>query len=361
MIVKNEKDVIETCLNSVKPLIDYWVIVDTGSTDGTQEMIQRVLATIPGELHERPWVDFAHNRNEALALAKEKGDYLLLIDADEVLRYPPAFSLPSLDKEAYYITVRQIDAVDFLRPSLISTRLPWKWEGVLHETLNVSVAKEMAVLEGIINICDPRAPSGRSKDPDKYLKDAQLLEKALEKEPANARYTFYLAQSYYLAKKPDLALHYYQKRGEMASPDVEETFFALYNVGKVKEEMGDRQGAIDAFFKAHAFRPQRAEPLFRAAVLYRKAGNALLGYLLSKYALEIPRPADMCIESNTYDYAIQIEWANCSLLLGRWAEGLQACNQLLANPALPPDLRTKVKSNREAAEDLLIEQSVAVQ
>ena len=40
---------------------------------------------IPGELHERPWVDFGHNRQEALLLAKGKGDYLLFLDRDERL------------------------------------------------------------------------------------------------------------------------------------------------------------------------------------------------------------------------------------------------------------------------------------
>src|SRR5579872_2737177 len=81
MIVKDESEVIERSLSSIKHLIDYWVIVDTGSTDGTQTIIKKFLKGIPGELHERKWVDFAQNRNEALDLAKNKGDYLLFIDA----------------------------------------------------------------------------------------------------------------------------------------------------------------------------------------------------------------------------------------------------------------------------------------
>ena len=72
MIVKDEKDVICRCLASVKPVIDYWVIVDTGSSDGTQEIIRAFMKEIPGELHERPWINFGHNRNEALELAKGK-------------------------------------------------------------------------------------------------------------------------------------------------------------------------------------------------------------------------------------------------------------------------------------------------
>src|ERR1044072_2443758 len=104
MIVKNEAPVIGRCLASVRSLIDRWVIVDTGSRDGTQALIGEALAGIPGELHERPWRDFGHNRTEALRLAERADDYLLFIDADEMLRVPEGFSWPQLVDDAYFLT-----------------------------------------------------------------------------------------------------------------------------------------------------------------------------------------------------------------------------------------------------------------
>ena len=88
MIVKNEAPVIRRCIDSVRPIIDRWVIVDTGSTDGTQDIIREHLLDLPGELHERPWRDFAHNRSEALELARAQSDYTLIIDADDTLECP---------------------------------------------------------------------------------------------------------------------------------------------------------------------------------------------------------------------------------------------------------------------------------
>src|ERR1700684_4676552 len=103
MIVKNEAPVIRRCLDSVRPIIDHWVIVDTGSADGTQDIIREVLKDLPGELHERPWRDFAHNRSEALSLARPHGDYSLIIDADDALELPTAFQLAELTEDSYLL------------------------------------------------------------------------------------------------------------------------------------------------------------------------------------------------------------------------------------------------------------------
>lgn len=351
MIVKNESEVIERCLGSLKHLIDYWVIFDTGSQDGTQEIIKRFMKEIPGELHQSSWVDFAHNRNEALAVAKNKADYVLWIDADEIFTFSPDFSLPSLDKDFYYITVRQVGAADIKRIGLINNHLDWKWKGVLHETLECPEAKTYGHLNGIMNVCNT-AVGARSKIPqkEKYLQDAKILEVALKKEPTNSRYAFYLAQSYLIAEKYEQAEKFFKKRIAMESKDVEETYLAIYNLGMAQEKLNHLDEALENYFKAYQFRPNRAEPLFRAAIIYRKKGNYLLGYLLSKYALSIPYPTnDMCVEYMTYDYALLIEFANCALLLGRFPEGLQACNHLLANPRLPEEIKVHVISNHELA------------
>jgi glycosyltransferase involved in cell wall biosynthesis len=92
MIVKNESVVLRRCLESVRDIISAYVIVDTGS-DPDQLAIQReiaaeVFAGIPGQIVERPWVNFAHNRSESLKLGRDLygwTDYLFVMDADDVL------------------------------------------------------------------------------------------------------------------------------------------------------------------------------------------------------------------------------------------------------------------------------------
>jgi glycosyltransferase involved in cell wall biosynthesis len=86
MIVKDEEDTIRKCLQRVAPYISYWVICDTGSQDNTISEIRSTMEelNIPGELHERAWVNFEVNRTESLELSFGKCDYRWIIDADDL-------------------------------------------------------------------------------------------------------------------------------------------------------------------------------------------------------------------------------------------------------------------------------------
>ncbi|HAB98770.1 MAG TPA: glycosyl transferase, partial [Parachlamydiales bacterium] len=134
MIVKNESRIIERCLLSLKHMISYWVIADTGSSDGTQQKILACLQNIPGELLERPWVDFSYNRNEVLLASQKKGDYLLFIDADEWLFFSSPFNASSLQSDCYTIKA-QGKTSEFLKTFLVTNALNWTWHGVIHESL----------------------------------------------------------------------------------------------------------------------------------------------------------------------------------------------------------------------------------
>src|ERR1700758_5219238 len=117
MIVRNEAHIIHEALDSVAPYISSWVIVDTGSDDGTQDVIRNHMARlgIPGELYERQWHNFAHNRSEALTLAQGHGDYIWILDADDTLAGTPDFT--RLDADIYSLRYRLGSDV-YWRPQL---------------------------------------------------------------------------------------------------------------------------------------------------------------------------------------------------------------------------------------------------
>lgn len=351
MIVKNESKVIERCLKSTKPLIDYWVIVDTGSTDGTQEIIKEYMKGIPGELHERPWVNFGHNRNEALQLAKNKGDYLLFIDADEEFILTEDFVKPGLDKDSYFI-MTDFGGTHYVRLQLINNHLNWKWVGVLHEYLESSEAKTSELVTGIFNI--PRCEGARSQDPEKFKKDAAILEKALLEEPDNSRYAFYLGQSYRDADEPALAIKNYEKRIAMGGWD-EEVFYSKYQICLLQEGLkADPQNIVKGYLDCYAFRPCRAEPLYRLATYYRLRGEYLLGYLVASFGLTVSQPTDtLFVENWIYEYGLLLEKSINAYWIGNYQECLDLSKKMLKAAKLPQHVKECIEKNIEWAKSKL--------
>ncbi len=343
MIVKDETPVIVRCLESIKSMIDYWVIVDTGSTDGTQKLIKECLKDIPGELHERPWVNFCHNRNEALAFAKGKADYILIIDADEELVFLEKFKRPHLDKDFYYIETN-LSGTKYKRVQLINSKIEWKWSGVVHEVIDAPGEKSCECLTGVINIARPEG--NRSKDPLKYQKDAAVLELAIEKEPNNSRYVFYLAQSYRDAEELEKALKNYEKRIKMGGWD-EEIFWSLLQVAILKESLKkDYQEIIDSYMKAFEYRPSRVEPLYRLALYQRGLGNYSEAYQVASKGLVLQESNDaLFVEKWIYDYGLLLEYSIAAYWTGRYLEALLASKIIKMNSSLPFNFRECVEKN----------------
>ena len=94
MIVRDEAEFLEQCLDSVKDIVNEIVIVDTGSEDNTKEIAVHFGARI----FDFIWVDdFSAARNYALEQAT--GDWILVLDADETISKSDCDKLLSLINE----------------------------------------------------------------------------------------------------------------------------------------------------------------------------------------------------------------------------------------------------------------------
>ena len=303
MICKNETHIIKECFDSLYKFIDYWVICDTGSTDGTQELITEYFKEkgIPGELHQHEWVDFATNRTAAMKLCDGKGDLAWMIDADDYLVGEMNFP-HHLNFDGYSIRIKRGN-FEWWRNQIFKTGIGWVYEGVLHEYAHCPNKPDLtlAKLDMPGYHVEARTEGGaRNKGitpTEKYSKDAVVLEQALEKEPLNSRYQFYLAQSYFDSQQWDKSFEAYEKRAKMG--------------------------------------------------IYRMNGYPRIGYLFAKQGLSIPMPLYdiLFISQDVYQWQLLDEIASCAYYVHQFQEGYDASVKLIQEGLAPPSEIQRIQSN----------------
>jgi glycosyltransferase involved in cell wall biosynthesis len=349
MIVKDETAVIERCLRSVLPYIDCWAIADTGSTDGTQDRIRQLLSHLPGELIERPWVDFATNRNEALELARRHGDYALIIDADDLLEVKPGRVFRNLDGPGYALEI--VDKVtNYWRDALVRLDVDWTWKGVVHEHLTCS---QLAGVKKLGGARIRRVGGGARSQGDlveKYRRDADVLRRALADEPDNARYVFYLAQSLFDAGEMTEAIEVYQRRVEIGGW-AEEVYFSKFMIAQLKQQLGyPFNDVVAAYLDAWRFRPSRAESACFLARYLRAHGRHEEARDYARIACSTPPTTDsLRINRHAYGWLARYELAASLYALHDYAACIRTCEEMLSDPLLPTQEVARVRQNIAAA------------
>ncbi len=363
MIVRNEASVICRCLESVRPYISFWTICDTGSTDGSPDLIEKFMAAaeIPGNLYRDEWLNFGHNRTLAIERAQGTGDYHLLLDADMVFHFNPISGLPAVDvpermpsqkelfsgslyADAYLIPFE--GPIDYSVVRLVSDKHRWRFIGRTHEYVFSDTAGSAIKLDGAS--VEHRKDGGARND--KYERDIRLLTEEfaqLESElnhGANvseesqsvrrynlARTAFYLAQSFQDAGCYEKALDWYEKRVVLGGWE-EETWSALYQLGRIQELLGyDWRVVLNSYLQAYNFRPSRLEPVYRIAKFYREHQQWALGYHFARLVTEVGYPNDILfVMRPVYEHLLVEEYAICCRETGRVEEALRV-EQILKN------------------------------
>jgi glycosyltransferase involved in cell wall biosynthesis len=339
MIVKNEAKVLPRLFRSLKDYIDYYVIVDTGSTDDTIDLIRREMAGygIDGEVHERPWVNFGVNRQQALelALAANKTHWLLFIDADEELGVSDTKFYESLEPgQSYDIEKHHRDA-RYAVPHLVNVRSArYRWEGPVHNYLVVVEGEERRKLRKDVWIVYHHGQGAKSHaltQEEKFLRDAKLLEEELAKNPDDARSQFYLAQSYRDAGHFERALAEYKKRASMENGWDEERFMAQLEAGRVSARLERPEAVIlGELLAAYNLRPTRAEPLYELARYYRLKKGFAMATLFAKAGVQTPRPNDrLFVMESIYTWRLLDELAVAASWVGDFATSKRAYETVL--------------------------------
>lgn len=362
MIVKNEAAVIQRCLHSVKHLLSGWVIVDTGSTDGTQDLIREVMKDIPGAVHDLPWKEFDVSRTEALTLAREHAGgegWIMMFDADEFVEMDGVAKLGGYD--CYNATVtRCMGCSSWSRPFLMRANKSWYFEMPRHEGLysreNAPSAPEP--LENLLVMSTYDGARATEEEHVRFLRDAKVLEEWHKTHPNNSRCVYYMAQSYKDAAKSKSpidtaaitqALKYYLKRADMPGHPPE-TFSAAWQAANCMNDLAfPKWRVMDQLLKAYEFRPSRAEPLYLLAVYHRELGKHACAEIFARKAASLRDPEDNFHDCDfaVYTWKSKDELANALTYLNGHAEAREIYEEILSIATLPPGDRARIQANYE--------------
>jgi tetratricopeptide (TPR) repeat protein len=275
MIVKNEGHLIIETFNHLAQFIkfDYWVINDNGSTDGTQDLIRNYFKEkgIPGELDETPWKDFAYNRTVAFNVAYKKTDYVFVWDADDEISGD--FKFPTdLKADSYKFIFGNESGLRYSRCQLFNNHLKWHYVGVLHEyPACLEKSGPTTDVNGNYYFISGRK-GDRSKDPNKYLKDALILEKAFEeayekKDGIYNRYAFYTAQSYNSCGRHEKAIEFYKKVLTLDNW-LQEKYFSCLEIYNQYEHLKQEEEGLRFLVESFRYDRKRVECIYRLIKYY---------------------------------------------------------------------------------------------
>jgi len=304
-IMKNEAHVVTRMLNSIKSVVDIIVLIDTGSTDNTIEVVKKwgVDNNIETHVFERPFDNFEASRNFSIEMGrqvtKDRGnDYWgFWLDCDEQLVVDEkVFSKSKLNKDLYMFNT-YIGQMKYTRNECYKLDKAFRFYGPVHEFI-VSDDKNITsgLMEGLNVNVQMDGGSWKGNVPEKYKSHAFVLEKYIDANRQDPRWIFYTAQSYHdSASIPDnreeneerlrRALKYYKERVSRNDGYAEEVFYSQFRIGTIMRVMElPWSETHQELLKAYSMDSLRGEPIKAIIDYYLQVGEWNNAYLYTKFA-----------------------------------------------------------------------------
>ena len=366
MIVKNESKIIIRLLQSVVKYIDYYCICDTGSNDNTVELITDFCNThnIDGIVIHKEFVDFSYNRNYAyhyLCNTIDNVTHILFLDADMVFD-------TTLTKQDLIATYIHYDACYLFQGSLkchykniriVKKNANYKYIGSTHEYFDLCNSQNIHSISDDVLFIKDVGDGGCKKD--KFQRDIQLLTNGMIQEPNNARYIFYLANSYKDCGELVNACKYYLKRVDMGGW-IQEIWCSYYYLGLSYNKLKDYKNALWYWTKAFEIFNKRIENLYQIVKYYRVSCQyeiAYSYYLLAKRCMHNVSIDDyLFVEKDVYMYKLDYEYSIFSFYINQ--SNTDIYWELMHNTMVDSEILKNIHENYRFYVNTLVSHSDAV-
>jgi tetratricopeptide (TPR) repeat protein len=355
MIVKNESKNMKRLFDSLHEYIDYFVISDTGSNDNTIEIISELSSfyKIPGKVVNHDWVDFAHNRNQALQSAinaKTAGlhncSWLMIIDADEELKVINNLWINELKPGFSYSTYKKIGSTSFRHFFLLwIDGQEWNWKGQVHNYITNNNHSHLKLFTHELYIRCHQSEGAKShrfkNDLEKTQYDIEQLLEELSSEKLNEdnvlRY-FQLAYSYRDANELLKATDFLKQIIDYEHTSISIKYVSAYLIAKYLLILNATNEEIESYLKkAIALNQNRKEAYFYLAVYKRKNSDLILALTILEKANVLPlsNEDNIMIEDDIYLWKIKYELAFVYFLLDQYKESTDIIEQIKKEGYLP--------------------------
>jgi glycosyltransferase involved in cell wall biosynthesis len=308
MIVKNEEKVINNCLSSVYNLVDEIIIVDTGSTDHTKEIVQKYTQKI----YDFQWHDnFSTARN--YSFSKGTMDYIFWLDADDCLlpvdqdRFKALKSKMSDSTDAYSMIYHYAFdeyhnvSLSFRKNRMVKRSQDYKWHGFVHEYLDVA---------GSIEDTDICVTHNRiTHDSNRNLNIYQQMERnGITLSP---RDIFYYGKELFDHEQYQEAIDYFLRFLKKEGTWIEDTLRACLLLSKAYYALDNLAASKRYSLLTFEYEAPRAEACCQLGLCFIKEEFLKDAIFWYEYALNLPKPTS--------------DWAFTIPCYSTWLPHLQLC------------------------------------
>jgi glycosyltransferase involved in cell wall biosynthesis len=385
---KNEASIILNMLNSVYRYIDYYVIQDNGSTDGTPDIIKKFFEEkgIPGFIYFEPWVNFGYNRNHALQKCLEAPhncEYIIRVDADETLEVAEDFDWSMLRQKDAWNVYCDYNGWSVHRMWVWSTKLSWEFtEFSRHETIQLK--DESTWTTGTLPDKFKHVFRGGGAtwtNPYKFVVDGLELEKDqlnffLKKKKLDSYHYYYIARSYayhfgegdvdivypFAGYKDEIArrcIWFFDRWLEQFHPDSKNDGYIAYDwwvceafttSARLHLHLKEHLQFIEKSLKAYAMCSHRNDAIFNLIKYYNSKKEHLLVLNYCKFIIHNKHfqqnDTDPVIYSDAHWKLPEI-YLNSALLTNRGPEVIEAAYIIKNAPYyqdIPESLKEKIQN-----------------
>jgi tetratricopeptide (TPR) repeat protein len=297
IMVKNGGPQFEDMLKQNLPVVDEWTILDTGSTDGTVDIINKVLVGKKrGTLFQEPFINFRDSRNRLIELAGKRCKFILMLDDTYRMEGNLRGFLSDMradqlsDSLSLYI---KSNDVEYSSNRIVKTNRGLKYLYRIHEVIqehdnmNVIIPNDDAVIiDGRFEYMEERTMMRKQQDLD-------MLFEELEEDPDNPRTLYYLGQTYNLMGDNENAYKYFVERMNHPKPGfIQEKVDAVFEAARQANfSLGKPWSECEELYlKAYALDNTRPDSLYFLGIHSFLEGARDIAYAYFKKGFELGYP-----------------------------------------------------------------------